>query len=61
MHLNLPWYLPIGLLLAWAGGRTALQMRHEKRSWGDLVLLLSLTLLPLAIWIFVQFFPQEYP
>lgn len=59
MQLNLPWYLPSGLFVAWAGCRTAFRMREDKRSWGDVLLVLSLTLLPLAIWIFVQFFPQE--
>ena len=59
MQLNLPWYLPFGLLVAWAGSRAALHMRKEKRGRGDMLLMLGLTLLPLAIWIFIQFFPQE--
>ena len=34
-------------------------MWKEKRSRGDSLLMLGLTWLPLAIWILVQFFPQE--
>lgn len=59
MQMNLPWYLPFGLFVAWAGSRTALHMRKEKPRRGDMLLMLGLTWLPLAIWIFVQFFPQE--
>ena len=59
MHLTFPWYLPFNLFTAWVGGRTAFQMWKEKRILGDLLLMLGLTLLSLAIWIFIQFFPQE--
>lgn len=59
MQLNLPWYLPFGLFVAWVGCRTTFQMLKENRSRGDRLLMLALTLLPLSVWIFIQFFPQE--
>lgn len=59
MQPSLPIYLPFGLFLAWVGCRTALQMWKEKRSREDVLFMLALTLLPLAIWIFIQIFPQE--
>lgn len=59
MHLSLPIYLPFGLLVAWVGCRTALRMWKEKCSRRDMLMMLALTWLPLAIWLFLQFFPQE--
>ena len=59
MHLMLPLYLPFGLFVAGIGCRTALQMWKEKRTRADVLLMLALTLLPLALWLFIQFFPQE--
>ena len=59
MHLTLPWYIPFNLFAAWVGCRTALKMWKEKSNRGDVLYMLAVTLLPLAIWIFIQFFPQE--
>lgn len=59
MHLTLPWYLPFGLFVGLVGCRTALHIWKAKRRWQDVVFMLTLSLLPLLIWIFIQFFPQE--
>ncbi len=59
MRISLPLYLPFGLLVAWLGCRATLQMWQEKRSRWDVLCMLALTLIPLAIWLFIQFIPQE--
>lgn len=58
-NLTLPWFLPLGLLVCVLGGRATLQLWREKKKPGEVLFMLSLSMVPLAIWLFIQFFPQE--
>lgn len=56
---TLPWFLPLGLLVSLLGGRTAVQMVKDRKKLGEVLFMVTLSLVPLFIWLFIQFFPQE--
>jgi hypothetical protein len=59
MHLTLPWFLPVSLFVGWLCCKTARQLWKEKKMPGEVFFTVTLGLIPLVIWLFIQFFPQE--
>lgn len=59
MKLLMPWFLPVGAVVALVGTWVAFRMTHEGRARRDAWLLLALCLFPLAMWFALQSLPLE--
>lgn len=58
MRPVMPWFLPIGLWVAWLGFRTSRGLATREGRRGEAFLLLTLTGFPLLVWLFLQCVPS---
>ncbi len=59
LRLQMPWFAPLAAGVAWACTRAALRLRTgEGRRVGEVLLMLGLGWCPLALWLFLQYFPE---